>query len=141
MPLIPFIPSIYDASRNNYRILADFLKRVSYKPGWNISITKEQNDFAFIVCVTYEGYESENATDTPLSGYSEKAAAVGARLLGKTFRKTERRYFSRRFDILTLDRMAPEDVIKYVIADTIKQAEMFEFERWFKVDGDRMFRE
>jgi hypothetical protein len=35
--------------------------------------------------------------------------------------------------------MTPENLIKYVIGDTIKQAEMFEFDRWFKVDGDKVF--
>jgi hypothetical protein len=62
-----------------------------------------------------------------------------ARLIGKKFRQSERRYFRRDFDMYTLENMTPENLIKYVIGDTIKQAEMFEFDRWFKVDGYRVF--
>ena len=35
--------------------------------------------------------------------------------------------------------MAPEFVIRYIIGDTIKQAEMYEFERWSKVEGCPIF--
>ena len=91
--------------------------------------------------VVYEGYESENAALTPLAEENIQVTVARARLTRKTFRQSERRYFRRDFDMYTLENMTPENLIKYVIADTIKQAEMFEFDRWFKVDGDRVFRE
>ena len=137
MPLHP--PRTALTAERNYSVLADFLKRVSYKPGWNIAITQEQNNYGFTVIVNYEGYESENAAFTPLAAENRQVTAVRARLTGKTLRKPERRYFRREFDMYTLENMTPENLIKYVIGDTIKQAEMFEFDRWFKVDGDRVF--
>lgn len=138
---MPFMPLMSDEARKNYHILADYLKRISYKPGWTITLVEEQNNYGFVVTVTYEGYESENAVETPLAGGDNQAIVVAARLLGKTVRKPERRYFKKRFDMLSLDTIAPENIIRYVIADTIKQAEMFEFERWFKVEGFRVFGE
>jgi hypothetical protein len=130
-----FQPTMSERGMKNYDMLRDFLHRISYKPGWSISLVEEQSSFEFVVRVSYDGYESENAIDTPLAGGNQQAARVAARLLGKTFRSPERRYFNRRFDRMSLDTLRPEDVIRYVIVDTIKQAEMFEFYRWFKVDG------
>lgn len=136
-----FMPLINESSKKNYHILVDYLNRISYKPGWAISINEEQNNYGFVVTVTYEGYESENCIDTPLSGGNKQATVVAARLLGKTFQKPEKRYFRRRFDMLNLDTIAPEHIIRYVISDTIMQAELFEFNRWFKVEGLRVFGE
>jgi hypothetical protein len=133
MPLYP--PRTELTAQRNYTILTDFLKRVSYKPGWNIAITQEQNDYGFVVTVKYEGYESENAAFTPLAAEGIQVTVARARLTGKTLRKPESRYFRREFDMYTLENMTPDNLIKYVIGDTIKQAEMFEFDRWFKVDG------
>ena len=139
MPLFP--PRTSLTAERNYRVLTEFLKRISYKPGWNISIRQEQNNYGFVIEVVYEGYESENAALTPLAEENIQVTVARARLTRKTFRQSERRYFRRDFDMYTLENMTPENLIKYVIADTIKQAEMFEFDRWFKVDGDRVFRE
>lgn len=132
---------ISNAARKNYDILRDFLKRISYKPGWTISISEETNVYGFVVTVNYESYESENSIDTPIAGGNKQATLVAARLLGKTFQKPEKRCFSRQFDMLSLDTIPPEHIIRYVIADTIKQAEILEFERWFKVEGCRVFGE
>jgi hypothetical protein len=137
MPLYP--PRTALTAERNYDVLTDFLKRVSYKPGWNISIRQEQNNYGFVVEVVYEGYESENAPFTPLAAEDIRVTVSRARLIGKKFRQSERRYFRRDFDMYTLENMTPENLIKYVIGDTIKQAEMFEFDRWFKVDGYRVF--
>lgn len=136
-----FQPIISNAARKNYAILHDFLKSLSYKPGWTISISEEPTSYSFVVTVHYEGYESENSIDTPLVGGNKQATLVAARLLGKTFQKPEKRCFSREFDMLSLDTIPPENIIRYVIADTIKQAELLEFERWFKVQGCRVFGE
>jgi hypothetical protein len=133
MPLHPLRASLND--EKNYGVLRDFLKRVSYKPGWNIVITQDQNNYGFTVTVTYEGYESENAAFTPLAPENPQVTVSRARLTRKTLRQPEKRYFRREFDMYTLENMTPENLIKYVIGDTIKQAEMFEFDRWFKVDG------
>ena len=137
MPLYP--PRTALTAERNYGVLTDFLKRVSYKPRWNISIRQEQNNYGFVVEVVYEGYESENAAFTPLAYEDIRVTVSRARLIGKKFRQSERRYFRRDFDMYTLENMTPENLIKYVIGDTIKQAEMFEFDRWFKVDGDKVF--
>lgn len=137
MPLHP--PRTALTAERNYSVLTDFLKRVSYKPGWNITIKQEQNDYGFVVEIVYDGYESDNATPTPLALEHVQVTVSRARLTGKTLRKPEKRYFRKNFDMYTLENMSPENLVKYVIGDTIKQAEMFEFDRWFKVDGDRVF--
>ena len=126
----------------NYGILSDFLKRISYKPGWKISLRDDHDNYSFIVVVNYEGYESEHAAFEPLGFEGPVASAARERLavsIGKTVRRPDTRYFQRRFDYTTLDNMAPEFVIRYIIGDTIKQAEMYEFERWFKVEGCPIF--
>jgi hypothetical protein len=136
MPLFP--PRTQLTADKNYSVLTDFLKRVSYKPGWNISIRQEQNNYGFVVEVVYDGYESENAAFTPLAAENPQVTTVRARLTRKNLRQPEKRYFRKDFDMYTLENMTPENLIKYVIGDTIKQAEMFEFDRWFKVDGYRV---
>lgn len=139
MSLFPLRTSL--TAEKNYSVLSGLLNRISYKPGWNITITQQQNNYGFVVIVGYEGYESENAAFTPLAAEDNQVTTARARLTRKTVRQPEKRYFRREFDMYTLENMTPENLIKYVIADTIKQAEMFEFDRWFKVEGDRVFRE
>ena len=136
MPLYP--PRTSLTAEKNYGVLREFLKRISYKPGWNISITQEQNDYGFVVTVKYDGYESENAAFTPLATEGVQVTVARARLTRTTLRQPEKRYFRREFDMYILENMTPVNLIKYVIGDTIKQAEMFEFDRWFKVDGYRV---
>jgi len=130
-----------DSGRKTYHLLHDILTKISYKPGWKIVICEEQSEHAFTVIVAYEGYESKNAAITPVCGRGLEinATKVAARLLGKTFCQPETRYFHRKFYMLDLERMTPDNLIKYVIADTIKQAEMHELERWFKFEGDTVF--
>jgi|ERR1700677_291683 len=129
-------------SIKNYNILSDFLKKISYKPGWKFWVQEDPNNYAFLVEIQYEGYESENQAFEPLC-YEEPLAAQSREILlrsiGKNVRKKELRFFRRRFDFFILDQMAPENVIRYIIADTIKQAEMFEFDRWFKFEGIPIF--
>lgn len=139
MPLHP--PRTALTAEKNYSVLSDFLKRVSYKPGWNISLLQEQNNYGFVVEIVYDGYESDNATPTPLAPEHIQVTVARARLTRKTLRQPEKRYFLRKFDMYTLENMSPENLVKYVIGGTIKQAEMFELNRWFKVEGDRVFNE
>jgi hypothetical protein len=133
---------MFEAARKNYNILTDLLNSISYKPGWNIIITEEHNDYSFTVTVSYEGYESDNAVFFPLAAEDRQVTAVRARLgrsSNQTIRQPEKRCFSRRFDMIILDRMEPEQLIRYIIFETIKQTEMLELERWFKVEGDTVF--
>ena len=127
-----------EASRGNYRFLIEILARVSYKPGWKIVVTEDQNEHAFTVIVRYEGYESKNAACLPIAhkGQTTRSEHIAAKLLGKSFCEPEERYYSQKFYIYDLERMPPEALVKHVIADTIRRAEMFEFERWFKLDGN-----
>jgi hypothetical protein len=127
-----------EASRKNYRFLIEILTRVSYKPGWKIVVSEDQNECAFTVIVRYEGYESKNAACLPIAhkGQTSRSERVAAKLLGKSFCEPEERYYSQKFYIHDLERMPPEALVKHVIADTIRGAEMFEFERWFKLDGN-----
>jgi hypothetical protein len=130
-----------EASRKNYKLLSDILQKVSYKPGWKIVITEEQNEYALKISVYYEGYESKNAICTPIitNNRTDRSQQIAARLLGKSLCEPERRGFFRKFYMLDLEKMKPEDLIRYVIGDTIRQAEMVEFERWFKFEGDTVF--
>lgn len=122
-------------------VLSDLLRRISYKPGWIFRIEEEPNLYGFVVSVLYDGYESENAAFTPLAGEDDKATFVRARLLGKNLRKPEKRYFRKTFDCYVLENMDIGTMIKYIIGQTIKEAEMFEFNRWFKLEGNRVFEE
>jgi hypothetical protein len=135
-------PSLSESAKKNFSTLADILKRISYKPGWNIEITENPNEFGFTVTIIYEGYESDNAAFSPLSFEDPQVATARERLqvsIGKHVRHRERRCFRRNFDFWSLETMSLENLVMYVIADTIKQAEMFEFDRWLKFNGDRVF--
>ncbi len=137
-------PTMSEAARKSYSDLTEILKKISYKPGWKIKIVEEPQTFGFVVQVMYDGYESENAAFSPLVPEGAQAERVRERIavsIGKTSRQPERRYFRRAFDFWDLERMTPEHLVNHVIADTIKQAEMFEFDRWFKFEGDRVFGE
>jgi hypothetical protein len=135
------LPLTSEASRKNYKLLGDILQKVSYKPGWKIVLSENKNDYAFTVSVRYEGYESQNAACIPIidKGQTERSEHIAARLLGKSFCKPERRHFSRTFYMLDLERMTPEALVRHVIGDTIRQAEMFEFDRWFKFEGEEVY--
>lgn len=92
----------------------------------------------------YEGYESENAAFIPVLPEGAQVETVREKLavsVGQTVRRPEKRYFRRAFDFWDMEKMTPENLVRYVIADTIKQAELLEFDRWFKYEGTRVFGE
>ena len=125
--------------------LSEFLQRLSYKPGWKIKLI-EQRDLAdsFDVVVMFPGYDSDNAAFEPLCIESEKvqrAREIMSRSIGKAVRHGNNFYFRHRFYLMDIERMRPEDIIKHVIGRTIKEAELWEFDRWFKYEGQRVFDE
>ncbi len=137
-------PTMSETARKNYSDLTEILKKISYKPGWKIKIVEDPHVFGFVVQVTYDGYESENAAFIPIASESPTATNARIRLaesVGNSYRKPEKRYFRRAFDFFMMETMRPEDLIRYAIANTIKQAELFEFDRWFKYEGTRVFGE
>ncbi len=139
-----FQPTMSEGARKNYSDLMEILKKISYKPGWKIEIVKDPAVFGFIVQVMYEGYESENAAFIPVVPEGAQVETVREKLaasVGQTVRRPEKRYFRRAFDFWDMEKMTPENLVRYVIADTIKQAELLEFDRWFKYEGTRVFGE
>jgi hypothetical protein len=134
-----------EQARKNYLLLADHLKRVSYKPGWTMSLVDDvHSPGTFMVTVTYDSYESEKAVAIPLAAEDAQLTTVRRRLgiaNGGTFRKPEKRHFARRFDMWDLHHIDPEMIVRYIIVETIKMAEAHEFERWFKIEGCRVFGE
>src|ERR1700677_6008 len=83
----------------NYSILSEFLKKISYKPGWKISLRDDPSFHGFVVVVNYEGYESENAAFVPLCIEEPQVSEARQRIsvsIGRTVRKKETRYFQRR---------------------------------------------
>ena len=123
--------------------LPELLRKISYKPGWKIKLVEEPNDaYAFWICLIYEGYESENAYFDPVVMEGAKVSetrVVIANSIGQSVRRKQHYQFTKRFDIWTVEKMTPENLVRYLIAETIKQAEMYEFERWFKFDGIPIF--
>ena len=53
--------------------------------------------------------------------------------------KRDRFQFYRRFSRYDFEMMKPEDIIRHIIGGTIREAEMYEYERWFKFDGVPVF--
>ena len=134
---------IYGDARKNLSLLNDFLGRTSYKPGWNIKIFEEPSEPRISVVVTYEGYESDNATFFPLRYEPEQGTRVRevlGRSLGQSNRKPQHYKFVKSFDAYSLGGMKEQHLIEYVIGRTVKEAEMWEFERWFKFEGDAIFK-
>jgi hypothetical protein len=128
------------------KLINDLLSRISYKPGWNILIEEERvfynGDNNIIVKCIYEGYESKNAGFEPLSFESERVSETRMRInrsLGKSYRQADKFCYYKRFSKYQLENMPPEQIIKYIIGGTIKEAEMYEFDRWFKFDGVPVF--
>jgi hypothetical protein len=98
----------------------------------------------FEVIVLYEGYESENAYFDPLVPEQHQVSVcreVIGKSIGKSVRQRQPYAYTKRFYRDQVERMAPEHVVKLLIADTIKEAEDYEFNRWFKVDGRCVFEE
>ena len=131
-------------AQRNLRILHDLLGRISYKPGWKFKIFEVPDAaYTFVIEIQYDGYESEEAVFFPLRAEIPQVTRTRERLgisLGQTVRSPERRYFRKSFDLITLDQADESMLIKYIIAQTIKEAEMFEFDRWFKFEGMTIFR-
>lgn len=135
---------ISENGRKAYCELSELLKHVSYKPGWKIVIREDPSVYGFVVEISYDGYESENAAFIPVLPEGPIASSAREKLavsIGKTVRQPEKRYFRKSFDSYILENMSTENILKYIIAQTIKEAEMFEFDRWFKYDGCRVFEE
>ena len=142
MPIIP-PPSPHEARYAPPTLsLAELLKKISYKPGWKIKIEEDYPAACIDVILIYEGYESQNAAFDPVcleSGAVTRGREIWAKALGKTVRQEQRYCFRKRFETFFLQQMKPEDIIRYVIANTIKEAEMYEFDRWFKFEGVPIF--
>src|SRR5208282_2786838 len=98
--------------------LTEFLRSISYKPGWKIKIIEQRDiDESFDVVVMFPGYDSDNAAFDPLCIESEKvqrAREIMSRSIGKSVRHGNNFYFRHRFDSYMLERMSPEDIIKHV---------------------------
>jgi hypothetical protein len=132
---VPSFPSISSVS--------ELLKKISYKPGWKIRLV-EHHDIAesFFVEVTYEGYDSEKAAFDPIAFEDSRVSIAREKIaisIGKTVRRREQFRFTRNFSYWDIQNMHPEQIIRYIIGDTIKQAEMYEFDRWFKFEGVPIF--
>ena len=132
-------------SDNVVRIISEILNKISYKPGWKFAIgsnAHESSFFGFYVRCTYEGYESVNAAFDPISIESQQVSMARERLsisLGKSVREKGHFCFTRSFYEYSFRGMDIGAIIQYVIGDTIKQAEMYEFNRWFKYKGVPVF--
>ena len=128
---------------NDTSAVFEMLRKISYKPGWKIRILERAGDYdRFDVTVVYEGYESKNAAFDPICFESPQVGASRERLaisIGKTVRHNHPYCYSRSFSRWDIQNMPPEAIIKYVIGDTIKEAERYEFERWFKFEGVPIF--
>jgi hypothetical protein len=97
---------------------------------------------SFFVEVTYKGYDSEKAAFDPICFENSTASGARERLaisIGKTVRRRERFRFTRNFSYWDIQNMNLGQIIRYIIGDTIKQAEMYEFDRWFKFEGVPIF--
>jgi hypothetical protein len=119
------------------------LKRISYKPGWKIQLMVNTFEYdAFDVVVMYEAYESKNAAFEPICMESGQVQTARARLsasLGRSVRQDNRFHYVRRFYKSQVERMRPDEIIRYVIGETIRQAELYEFERWFRYEEVKVF--
>jgi hypothetical protein len=128
--------------RQSVSRVEDMLKRISYKPGWKINIAQHpMTDSIHVICI-YEGYESEDAAFDPISLEPEQVSVARKKFaisIGKSYRKRQRFQYYRSFDSYHFETMAPEDIIRHIIGGTIKEAEMYEFDRWFKFDGQQVF--
>ena len=130
-------------SDNVAHILGEILRKISYKPGWKFEIVENPNIYGgmYVRCV-YEGYESENAAFEPLFHEPPQASRARERIaisLGKSVRERKHFCFTRSFDEYSFRGMDIGAIIRYVIGDTIKHAEMYEFDRWFKYEGVPVF--
>jgi hypothetical protein len=122
--------------------LTETLRKLSYKPGWEIRLVRNPLYSGFDVVCFYEGYESEDAAFAPLWPEPEQVSRARERLaisIGKSVREKKRYKYLRHFDEYQLEHMNQEMMIKYIICETIKEAEMYEFNRWFKFEGTPIF--
>ncbi len=130
------------SSSQSVNTVSDFLKRISYKPGWKIHLHEERMSDTISVICTYEGYESENAAFDPICLENSTVSGARERLaisIGKTVRKRTTFRYYRSFSRYHFEVMKPEDIIREIIGGTIREAEMYEYERWFKFDGVPVF--
>ena len=122
--------------------VSELLKRLSYKPGWKVKLVEVPTEVAFDCVVIYDAYESENAAFDPLVIESEQVYLARMKLsqsCGNHIRLGKQWMYRKRFYKPMIEDMTPEYIIKFVIANTIKEAEMYEFDRWFKFEGVPIF--
>jgi hypothetical protein len=132
----------FDSLRaNQCQRIEKFLEKISYKPGWNIRLQRIMDDYSITLVCIYNGYDNSGGHFEPVIPESVQVT-TGRRVLSRSLGMLpEPQYFkfTRTFDSYQLEHMNDEAIIKYVIAGTLKEAEMYEFERWFKYDGIQVF--
>lgn len=150
MPIIPppspssarYVSPMGSTSRNVKHAIGEILKKISYKPGWKILLSEDQHYTGFFVTCTYEGYESESAAFDPICVENYRVSGARERLaisIGKSVRERKHFCFTRSFDEYSFQNMDMGAIVRYVIGETIKQAELYEFDRWFKYEGVPVF--
>jgi hypothetical protein len=133
---------IFDYPHRALNDVSELLRKISYKPGWKIEIDISSLRPEFEVVCIYEGYDSQNAYFDPICQEDSLVSRSRERLgvsIGKSVRQRNRFCYRRTFNHYSVEQMSPETIVKYIIAGTIKEAEMYEFERWFKYDGTPVF--
>jgi hypothetical protein len=143
MTIRPLHDTLYSANySNSRRVIIEMLGKISYKPGWKIRLIESPNTTGFYVVATYEGYESENAAFEPVIMEEPQVRISRERMalsIGKTVRKNQQYKYTKYFDEFTIERMRPEDIIRHIIYGTIREAEQWEMDRWFKYEGVPVF--
>lgn len=126
-------------SRSNVERINEFIRHVRYKPGWKMEVGESRYAIFAQPCtldiyvrVIYPAYDQNI---DPLYVEALDVERVRKRIVESLgcFPPTVQTFsFIRSFDDYDIDGMNDKAIMEFVIAGTIKQAEMQEFERWLK---------
>lgn len=102
-------------TRMAYERLEGILRKVTYKPGWELCVAPQPTNHGFQDLMIDCSYKAPDACDA--NGKIDTVHCV------------------RRYDSYTINAMTDVQIVKSVIGRTIREAEEHEFREWFRVDG------
>ena len=118
--------------------LENILSHIEYKPGWSFHVRPNPSSREFgcfddiLFIIFYETFDSNLISQEERIAHRIRNRIAAA--IGKPNPEVGRYRYNRVLSSSDLERY-PDDVVINLIANIIKQVEIGEFERWFRMKG------
>lgn len=122
--------------------IREMLKLVSYKPGWKIQVKQDPNWNRVVIIITYATHAKLGEGVDRVYFDDHRSEFIRRRLIGSVRKLPEgfdQFKYAYSVDEWSLQTMSDEVIIEHVVAKALREAEMYEFEHWFRVNENKFF--